>query len=232
MKRRILLSIALLSIILMGYSQVQKDGIKLINFPEQSILKKSVQLISEQQLGQIILLPNEHFDQMEAAKMITRLDKLPKTMLTKINHEGIIIKLFTGKLTDNRTAAHLSGVVPRGYVNNTTWDIIPGIGGGKMVLVKIGSSAKGMGHSSVNLELHELAHSIDRHLYKEIRNNPGFIKIWNQEKKQMFPDKDYFLDYPGEYFAECFAYFYLGGEYRETLRSKAPQTYELIKKLS
>ena len=78
-----------------------------------------------------------------------------------------MIKLFTGKLTDNPTASHLSGMIPRGYVNNTTWDDVPGLGGSKTVLVKIGASHKGNGHSSVNLELHELAHSIDNYVFNE-----------------------------------------------------------------
>ena len=52
--------------------------------------------------------------------------------------------------------------------------------------------------------------------------NKSFLQIWNQEKDQLFPGKSYFLTYPEEYFAESFAYFYLGGQYREELKKKAP----------
>lgn len=231
-KTHFLLIIVVLSIILMGNSQVEQEGVKLKNFSEQSTLNKLIHLKSSQQLGQIIILPNGPFDEKEAAEMISRLDRIPESLLTKINQEGIKVKLFTGKLTDNKTAAHLSGEIPRGYVSNTTWDNVPGVGGGKTVLVKIGYSDKGMGHSSVNLEFHELAHSIDRYVYQEIRNKQEFTDVWNKEKNSMFPTNNYLLTYPEEYFAECFAYYYLGGEYRESLKQKAPQTYELMKGLS
>ena len=75
--------------------------------------------------------------------MISRLDRLPSSLLAKINRNGIVVKLFTGKLTENPTAAHLAGIVPRGYVKQITWDDVPGIGGSKTVLVKIGSSDQG-----------------------------------------------------------------------------------------
>ena len=48
--------------------------------------------------------------------------------------------------------------------------------------MKIGASDKGNGHSSVNLELHELAHSIDSYVFNELRYNKNFLEIWNQEK--------------------------------------------------
>lgn len=216
----------------MGNVQAEKNEIRLENYPEKSILQNSLQLTSKKELGQIIILPNTGFNQKEAAKIISRIDKLPPTLITKIHRRGIVVKLFSGRLTDNRTASHLKGVIPRGYANQTTWDDVPGLGGGKTVLVKIGASDKGNGHGSVNLELHELAHSIDRHIYHDIRFHSTFIKIWNEEKDKLFPGKSYFLNYQEEYFAECFAYFYMGGKYQEELKRKAPLTYEFIKKLS
>ena len=231
-KNRYLLCIVMLSLALMGNSQAELQGIKLKDFPANSIIKTSLPLTSEKELGKIVILPNERFNQREAAQVISQLDQLPSSLLAKINQNGIVIQLFTGKLTDNPTASHLSGKIPRGYVNNTTWDDVPGLGGGKTVLVKIGASHKGEGHSSVNLELHELAHSIDRYILHELRYDKGFLQIWEQEKAQMFPGIRYYLTYPEEYFAESFAYYYLGGLYREELKKKAPLTYQLIYKLS
>ena len=185
MKRQnyFLLCIVLLSLALMGNSQAEKGGVKLKDYPETSILKTSLQIVSAHELNHIIILPNSNFNQAEAAEMISRLDRLPTSLLAKINRSGIVVKLFTGNLTDNRTAAHLSGIVPRGYVKQVTWDNLPGVGGSKTVLVKIGSSNQGNGHSSVNLELHELAHSIDRHVYQGLRYQQHFLDIWNERKK-------------------------------------------------
>ena len=231
-KRRYFLYIVLLSLALMGNSQAELHGVKLKDFPANSILKTSLNLTSEQQLDHIVILPNNTFNQLEAAQVISRLDNLPSSLLTKINRNGIVIQLFTGKLTDNPTASQLSGMIPRGYVNNTTWDDVPGLGGSKTVLVKIGASHKGNGHSSVNLELHELAHSIDIYVLNEFRHDRDYLEIWNQEKEQLFPGKSYFFTYPEEYFAESFAYYFLGGQYRNELKRKAPLTYQLMSKLS
>ncbi|MEF2098411.1 hypothetical protein V3595_27995 [Bacillus sp. CFBP9009] len=49
--------------------------------------------------------------------------------------------------------------------------------GGKFV----GASDKGKGHGSVNLELHELAHSIDKIVYNGIRDDVNFLGIWGKE---------------------------------------------------
>src|SRR3954466_12083411 len=231
-KNRYLLFIVILSLALMGNSQAELHGVKLEDFPANSILKTSINLTSEKELGNIVILPNKIFNQQEAAQVISRLDRLPSSLLAKINRNGIVIQLFTDKLTDNPTASHLSGMIPRGYVNNTTWDDVPGLGGSKTVLVKIGASNKGNGHSSVNLELHELAHSIDIYVFNELRYNRDFLEIWNQEKDQLFPGISYYLTYPEEYFAESFAYYYFGGHYRKELKRKAPLTYRLISKLS
>ena len=219
-KKRYFLCIIILSLALMGNSQAKFPGVKLKDFPANSMLKTSLNLTSERELGNIVILPNKIFNQLEAAQVISRLDRLPSPLLAKINQNGIVIQLFTDKLTDNPTASHLSGIIPRGYVNNTTWDDVPGLGGGKTVLVKIGASHKGNGHSSVNLELHELAHSIDIYVFNELRYKRDFLEIWNQEKDQMFPGKSYYLTYPEEYFAESFAYYYLGGQYRDELKGK------------
>lgn len=220
-----------ISLALMGSSQATMGGIKLKDYPSQSLLHKSLVLNSPDLLGEIVLLPTEPFDELEAAAIISRIDQLPYSLLRKIAAENIKLKLFVGKLTDNPTAHHLEGVIPRGYKNGTTWDAVPGIGGSKTVLVKIGFSEKGNGHGAINLELHELAHSIDRFVYDGIRNNPQFQTIWKNERAKLFPQDDYFLTYPEEFFAEAFAMFYIGGDAKKHLKEKAPETYRFIKNL-
>ncbi|WP_071394469.1 anthrax toxin lethal factor-related metalloendopeptidase [Bacillus tuaregi] len=230
--KQFLYILVMLSLLLMGNSQAAKEGIVLLKFSEHSILKQSLDLVSDKILSHIIILPATPFNQEEAAEMITRIDGLPASLLEKIYENGVLIQLFTGRLTENKAAAHLSNLVPRGYVHKTTWDDVPGMGGGRTVLVKIGASDRGKGHSSVNLELHELAHSIDRLVYDGLRSKHSYLEIWNLEKENMFPGRSYFLQYPEEYFAECFAYYYLGGQFQEELKRKAPRTFQLIQKLS
>jgi hypothetical protein len=211
-------------------SQASFDGIMLGDYSRRTLLYHSlIHDPSLQLLEQIIVLPKQAFDQKEAAAMIERIDSLSFSLLNKINQHGIKVKLFTGKLTDNPTAKQLAGQVPRGYQNHITWDDVPGIGGSKVVLAKIGSSETGKGHSSVNLELHELAHSVDKFVLGDISRSKEFQRVWEKEHEQLFPGNSYFL-YPEEYFAETFAMFYLNSETKEILRNKAPLTYQFIEK--
>jgi Pro-Pro endopeptidase len=223
--------VIMLSFTLLGSSKANMDGILLDEFPKQSILYNSVGPESVRLAGQLILLPEDNFDQREAASIINRLTLLPDTMLKKAVAKNIHVKLFEGNLTDNPSARHLKGIVPRGYTSDRTWDQVPGIGGARTVLVKIGSSEKGKGHGSVNLELHELAHSLDRHVYDGIREEAQFLEIWRKESRILFPGRAYFLDYPEEYFAESFAMFYIGGVPSRLLKEAAPQTYQYIENL-
>ena len=223
--------IILIVLPLLGNSQASVDGIYLKNFPVKSPLQLSLTLQSDEQLGDIVLLPEQSFNQKEVASMIDRLDQLPPSMLVKINQQHIKLKLFEGRLTDNPTAKHLKGITPRGYVSKKTWDDVPGVGGSKTVLVKIGASEKGNGHGSVNLELHELAHSVDRYVYDEIRKDPMFLEIWEEEREALFPGKPYFTTLPEEYFAETFAMYYLGEETRQELKNIAPNTFRFYSDL-
>ncbi|WP_102263316.1 anthrax toxin lethal factor-related metalloendopeptidase [Mesobacillus jeotgali] len=223
--------VIVLSLSLLGSSNANMDGIFLFEYPKQSLLYESLQPENVRLAGKLIVLPENDFDQGEAAQIINRLMLLPESMILKAVDSNIKVKLFEGRLTDNPTASHLKGIVPRGYTSEKTWDQVPGIGGSRTVLVKIGSSEKGKGHGSVNLELHELAHSLDRHVYDGIRHEERFLKIWKHESRLLFPGRAYFLDYPEEYFAESFAMFYIGGLPAKLLKEAAPQTYQYIEGL-
>ena len=203
-------------------SQASVDGINLADYPRNSILYQSIKKEqSVKQLNKIIVLPKQSFDQREAAAMITRIAALPSFLLEKVKQHGITV---------NPTAQQLAGKVPRGYQANVTWDGVPGIGGSKVVLAQIGSSEKGKGHGSVNLELHELAHSIDRFVFDDISGTKEFQSVWEIEHEHLFPGNHYF-DYPEEYFAEAFAMFYLNKDTKEQLLLDAPLTFNFIKKL-
>lgn len=223
--------IAVFTFLLPGSLHANVNGIPLKDYPRQSLLYENLNIENFDLLGEIVLLPEESFDYEEVADIISRIDALPEKMLRKITEERIYLALFNGKLTDNPSVRDLRGVTPRGYTSDKTWDEVPGVGGSRLVLAKIGSSAQGSGHGSFNLELHELAHSIDRHVYNLIRDDAEFLEIWKKESKMLFPGQEYFLNYPEEYFAETFAMYYLGGEYHQLLRDVAPQTYWFIEGL-
>lgn len=227
-----LITVIAFSIPLFGNVQTEVNGIALNDLTEQSLFYQSLSIRSKQQLGQIVYLPEENINQEEAAAIISRIDRIPSSILSKIVQEGIQVHLFEGKLTEQPTANHLKGVIPRGYNSKKTWDDVPGVGGSKTVLVKIGASSKGSGHGSVNLELHELAHSVDRYVYNEIRNTSVFREIWEEERSELFPGQSYFITFPEEYFAETFAMYFLGGETKELLKQKAPKTFTFFDSLN
>ncbi|MET3696021.1 hypothetical protein SAMN05877753_102447 [Bacillus oleivorans] len=205
-------------------------GVQLKEISINSELKQNLSLDNPSLIESIVLLPDNHtYDEFEAAKMIMRLDNLPPEVLKRAVEEGIHVRLFNEELTDFPSTQHLKGVTPRGYEDrDTTWDEVPGIGGSELVLVKIGHSEKGDGHGSINLELHEFAHSLDHFVFGDVRLDIRFLTVWEQEAPFIFPGDSYFLSYPEEYFAETFAmYFYTQGS-RTSLQELAPLTFEYI----
>ncbi|MDM5294302.1 toxin [Peribacillus simplex] len=217
---------------MLSYSLAKDEGVKWRNLPKDNLLRQAEFFKDNKELQRIFLFPEGEYDEKEALKIVGTIDKLPHSLLVKTADSGVRIKLFNGSLTENRSAAKLKGKTPRGYLNKkTTWDDVPGMGGSHTVLVKIGASDKGKGHGSVNLELHELGHSIDNIVYGGIREDMDFLKIWGKEVNGLFPGQSYFSNYPEEYFAETFAMFYVNFEQNQLLKQKAPETYNFIKQL-
>ncbi|CAG9622006.1 anthrax toxin lethal factor-related metalloendopeptidase [Sutcliffiella rhizosphaerae] len=181
---------------------------------------------SRDTLNQLIYLPPSEFSEKDAALMIQHISNIPTNILNILVQQNVHLYLFNGKLTEIEGFEHLHGLKPRGYSETgSLWEEVPGIGGSKLVLAKIGHSNKGMGHGSINLELHELAHSIDRFVLGNIRNNNVFLEIWKEEVSVLFPNKSYFNTFPEEYFAEAFAMYYLNESSRFELAKHAPKTY-------
>jgi len=213
-------------------SQAKEDGVSWDELSEKHPLKQEKIFTNHQNLQHLFLFPEGSFDTGEALSIVKSIYRLPSSMLDKLVDEEVKVKLFNGRLTENPSAAYLKGVQPRGYKNEeTTWDDVPGMGGSHTVFVKIGASDQGNGHGSVNLELHELAHSIDKIVYNGIRDDIEFLGIWKKEVGTLFPNQTYFNDYPEEYFAEVFAMYYVNSEQRHRLEGLAPQTYMYIKQL-
>lgn len=230
--KNMLLSLFLVILVLsIGHSNATFDFVFLKDLPPSSPLA-DVQWASNDSLRSIILLPRRDFDNSEVEAIISRIDRLPASLLSKLETNHIHIQLFTNRLTDNPSASGLRGLTPRGYADTSiTWDEVPGAGGGRIVLVKIGASDKGKGHGSVNLELHELAHSIDQIVFNGLRHDPEFLRIWEEEKGLLFANRDYFLLHPEEYFAETFAMFYANIDTKNQLKKLAPQTFAFLSKI-
>ncbi|WP_110927751.1 anthrax toxin lethal factor-related metalloendopeptidase [Bacillus massiliglaciei] len=214
------------------FSNADIDGRLWRDLPKAHPLNDVEEFDENPVLRSLFVFPEDSFDMEETKQIIHTIDFLPNSLLSKINNQHIHLKLFNGSLTDNQQAADLRGETPRGYKNkDTKWDDVPGMGGGRTVFIKIGASEKGKGHGSVNLELHELAHSVDRIVFDQIREDGKFLAIWREEAPRLFPNNAYFIDYPEEYFAECFAMYYHDQFNRGVLLHLAPKTFHYIERL-
>ncbi|KKK35050.1 hypothetical protein WN59_05295 [Salinicoccus sediminis] len=171
------------------------------------------------------------YDSAEVQAMIDRLRRVDDRILQHTNSAGVSIILMDMPLTELSEFDYLSGKVPRGWENtNSTWEEVPGAGG-HTTAARIGYSDPGNGHSTINLELHEYGHAVDSYAAGfTVSGSDEFRQIMNREKDALFGDhkvSEYF-DEPGEYFAEVFAMYYLGGDARSKLQNRAPETYEFI----
>ncbi len=197
---------------------------------EEKLINQIKNLPNFQYVQEIIIVPTEKYQEDELLKMIERISQIHPTILEKAVQNKLKLKLFTGSLTEQPGFTHLKGVKPKGYTRYT-WDDVPGAGGTKLAMAKVGHSVKGKGHNSVNLELHEFAHSIDKHVFDSIRTEPLFNEIWIEEAPLMFPGQLYFIEHPEEYFAEVFAMYYLGFFTQSELAIHAPKTFNYLKQL-
>jgi hypothetical protein len=182
-------------------------------------------------INDLIILPDSEYDRIEAKKIEDRLSGISDKILEELLAKGIRVKLITTNVTDVPEYVYLRGIVPRGWEGTgKTWDDVPGISGNP-VAIRIGYSNSGNGHASVNLELHETAHTIDSYVLNGISNSDSFKAIWEQEVGSIFPNNSYYRSFSSEYFAEVFAMFYLDGEHKYDLSLKAPLTFKFIEGL-
>ncbi|MFT4141734.1 MAG: hypothetical protein QM671_22590 [Bacillus sp. (in: firmicutes)] len=100
--------------------------------------------------------------------MIQRISNIDSKTLYALYHKNIRIKLINFLITYLPEYSYLRGQIPRGWKGTGyTWDSVPGIGGNPVV-ARIGYSNYGNMHTSINLELHETAHAIDRYVFQNI----------------------------------------------------------------
>ncbi|CDN39493.1 anthrax toxin lethal factor-related metalloendopeptidase [Bacillus thuringiensis] len=177
----------------------------------------------------IIVQTSGNYNQQEASNMIRRISSIDSKTLYALYNKNVRIKLINFPLTHLPEYSYLRGKVPRGWERTGyTWDSVPGAGGNPVV-ARIGYSNYGNMHTSINLELHETAHAIDRYVFQNISYSQEFLRIHSYEYKS-FSNSSYYY-YPEEYFAEAYAYYYLNSSTREMLKTLVPYTYQFIQKL-
>ncbi|TYR80889.1 toxin [Priestia megaterium] len=232
MKKRIglLLIILVCSSPMMTYSSFERDSVLLKETPLAT--EVSNRLFISSYVNEIVYVPKNNYDKKAVMNILYSISAIHPHLLKQMVKNKIHVKLFNGELTDEPSFMHLKGKRPRGYSEKgVLWNDVPGAGGSKTVYVKIGHSEKGHNHGSVNLELHELGHTVDRHLLNNIRMHKGFLHVWKAEKDALFPNQTYFLLYPEEYFAETFAMYYASQFTRRQLAHDAPLTYKYLNKV-
>ncbi|QPC46623.1 anthrax toxin lethal factor-related metalloendopeptidase [Mangrovibacillus cuniculi] len=225
MDKRLLVLLLLGTFLMSGHERTNPKGLIL----HESIYYHEMNLRSDWPLKQMIYVPVEKADSADVNQMVQTIDKIPARVLRDAYNAGLRIHFFQGKLTQFPSTTHLENLTPRGYENTeTTWDDVPGIGGGKVIYAKVGHSDKGEGHGSVNLELHEFAHSLDNYLFTSAWHHVTQYESWKSEASILFPNKRYFIDYQSEFFAESFAYFYHSEDRRMKLKEHAPKMYDYL----
>lgn len=182
-------------------------------------------------LDKLVVLPSGDYNHSEAAAMKQRLEKIPPSILNGLYSKGVKIKFTQGAITNEPELAYLKGVVPRGWEGTgLTWDDVPGVSE-LIVAVRIGYSEKGKGHNSLNLEMHETLHAVDRLVFNEVSSTEEFKTIFNKEANVKYKDDGYVSMYPIEYFAEAASLYLYSDTTRNDLKSSMPLTYEFMAKL-
>ncbi|WP_438348509.1 anthrax toxin lethal factor-related metalloendopeptidase [Paenibacillus sp. FA6] len=193
--------------------------------PTQSVHAKSLLL------DQLVVLPTGDYNVKEANAMIGRIEKIPAPILKTLSDKGVTIKLTNDIITNVPELLYLKGVTPRGWEGTgLTWDDVPGVSE-KVVVVRIGYSKKGKGHSSFNLEIHETMHAVDRFVFNGASSTEDFKNIFNQEASVNYNKDGYVSVYPEEYFAEAASLYLYNDTTREELKKSTPLTYNYMDKL-
>ena len=180
----------------------------------------------------------EDYDVEEANIMKERILSVSPLILVSLYRSGVRMKFTNGPITDEPELEYLKGVTPRGWeYTGLTWDDVPGAGGYDTPIARIGYSEPLFenNHGSINLELHEFAHSVDNYITGEWNDNSlsssdEFLDIWESEVEGILSDS-YFINYNEEYFAEVFAMYYLDETSRLELVTYAPRTFDYIDNL-
>lgn len=163
---------------------------------------------------------------------------LPLQVMQDMKDIDNVMDLLGSKITDHKGQQRddTARYAPRGYSTDTKWDSIPGVGAtnNHPTIINITSLTKN--HGSVDLILHEMAHSIDRYrlaktfdiLSQEYSESREFKQLiaktpWN---KLYESNVEYYSKTPEEHFAEMFAQYFHSEESRNKLKSIFPEAFE------
>ncbi|WP_439645982.1 anthrax toxin lethal factor-related metalloendopeptidase [Mesobacillus boroniphilus] len=197
------------------------------------LLKNSKILENIELVNKVVSAKPHLQNREEAIKIKKELSGLSLGLLEKLRLNHINVFIVDEPITNFPEFAHLKGIVPKGWENSgKTWDDVPGAGGERRVIIRIGYNDYVMGHGSLSLTLHETAHSIDHYIFNNLSHTEEFQKIWKREASNLFGSHPYYLNYSEEYFAETFAMFYYDETSKQKLKTFAPLTYTLFKNMN
>lgn len=231
--RRLLIAICVITLFLLIPSiKITKpfSGVSLskVASKEPSITLSS--LHNSELLKSMVVVPKTVEQSDELNQMLYSIDRIDTSILSYLRKQGVMIRLFQGQLTDEPLLYYLKWQQPRGWEKNVSWAEVPGSGGDWLVSAKIGASSPGNGHGSINLELHEIGHTVFHFL--STKGASAFTKIWDEEVDKLFPNKAYYTSYTSEYFAETFAYYYVNENHSKEFFQSAPKTFTFMQNLS
>lgn len=184
-------------------------------------------------VDKIVIVDPQYKNREETLKIKKELTGLSLGLLEKLRINQINVVIVDEPITNFPEFAYLKGTIPKGWENSgKTWDDLPGAGGERRVIIRIGYEDYLTGHGAISLTLHETAHSIDHFIYTNLSQTEEFQKIWKKEVASLFGSHPYYSNYPEEYFAETFAMFYFNENSKQKLKTFAPLTYTLFENLN
>jgi Pro-Pro endopeptidase len=159
---------------------------------------------------------------LEHLNMVNRqAAKIPPSVMEATRAAGRPIQVLAGRgITDHPDFAHLKGVTPRGYPAGMTWDDVGGAGGGATIVVANKIEQSG----SLNLVLHEHAHTYDYVMAKKSGARPSDSPEWRRAHEQGQWSDAYLANHPEEGYAESFAR-YFGGKASRSFLTQPVQDY-------
>lgn len=140
------------------------------------------------------------------------MSKIPKDMLLKIQkNRGRVHVIADGGITIHPAFRALKGQKVRGWTTGT-WDTVPGVGGSTAnpTTVIVGNKLA-VGHGSVNLTLHEYAHTVDaiaKKGWKNLSESTQWQNMWKSNNRKGLISSPYQAGYAEEYWAESFAEYF------------------------
>lgn len=177
-----------------------------------------------------IFVHNVYSDKKAVVNAINLVKNLPVKVIDKLIEHNIKVDFITWE-PDENAAGQFRGL-------------------DKLILVQYANSEDSNLFTKYQVELvtlHEIAHAFDYdysinltgYAYSGIKE---FDDIYKEEARKLFNTDNFkntnqsYLDYHAntrwEYFAHCFALYYVNSETNQVLYEKAPETYKFIKKVS